>query len=265
MCVHPNGETTLLPGGNGDEGGGRSRPLNESPPAGRSRARGGSRGREQKKIGLLSFGTIFLCRGALLDPAKKGGREGVGAQRQNARARGMGGAPLGRVPCAEVKGRAGCRAGAGRGSPGFARRAKREAPAHTREGLWLAEGPGRALGQGLTNHQPACQGEGRVGGKTPAARRTAVHRMPESSQDAVSENRCSDGGSPSGLEPRLSFAQEGRFDSAAQLGCFSQRRKVMRALGTAKTRWTACLPGRAGARKSPEGLPQAILENRFGG
>jgi hypothetical protein len=162
MCVHPNGETTLLPGGNGDEGGGRSRPLNESPPAGRSRARGGSRGREQKKIGLLSFGTIFLCRGALLDPAKKGGREGVGAQRQNARARGMGGAPLGRVPCAEVKGRAGCRAGAGRGSPGFARRAKREAPAHTREGLWLAEGPGRALGQGLTNHQPACQGEGRV-------------------------------------------------------------------------------------------------------
>ena len=178
--------------------GGRSRPPCESPSAGRSRTRGGSRGRGKKKIGLQSFGPIFLCRGARSGlPPNFGCEGGIEAAEESMR-EGMGEVPPREGPLRPTSG-AGREAGRVRGAkaPGSTGGPTAK-PQHT---------PGRGYG-GRAGHEgrpdeggrPLARGEGRVlpvgagayparesggGGPvegpveaSPAARRAAVPRMP---------------------------------------------------------------------------------------
>jgi len=250
MCVHPTGRRPFV-GRMNPEGGGRSRPPSESPPAGRRRTRGGSRGREQKKIGLpVLLARSFCAGGRCLRWRWSQGAKVRLEEEKTSAAGGWGEPPSGVFPRGQGSGRAARPDGCGARQP----RARPEG--HTRS---PSTHPGGAMAGGAArtgaptraiSHGPLARGRAGFSPSGPAptlptksgrrTRRRARWNRPSRSPgrrplnagalrpySAQPSSRL-DGGLASGLEPRNSFAQEGR--SAFSSFIFSPPRSTARDL-----------------------------------
>ena len=231
MCVHPEGRKLFADTMN-PEGGGRSRPPGESPPAGCSRTRGVSRGREQKKIGLWWFGPIFLCRGALpelpvdLERARRG-RE----KRETRYAGGWGESLSGSVPPDQTQRRAARPDEFGARLPRARPEGPRRSPSTHPGGVMAGRGARMGARTRDIVHGPLARG--RAGSSPPGPkptlptqserrpRRRARWNRPGRSPDCRTSNvgalrpysaqpsALSDGGPANGLEPRNFVARRG--------------------------------------------------------
>jgi hypothetical protein len=234
MCVHPDGEEASCR--QDEPRGGRTVPSPMGKPPCRPQSNAGrvARPGTERDWAPKRSGPISLCRGARLGAAVSSGARRSGSKRIGPQARGDGGSPP-RACSLPTKLRGGqrSRTGSGRGSSGPGRRATREAPAHTREGLWREGRPGRATRRGpsfMARSPGGGPGSPRRGRSLPCRRepgrrtrrrgrwkppRRSPGRRPSDAGAlrpySAQPSSPSDGGPASGLEPSPSFAREGRL------------------------------------------------------